>query len=478
VSADVARDPTYSWDMERSLLGGLILDPSQIPDIAEVIRPGDFHMEAHAALFRILHRMHEAGQGIDVALVMDEVIRLDCAREVDGFAYVGGLPALCPSVENLPDYATRLRELGTRRAMVLALERSVADIKAGADIREVIASAGAVVSEASEATAGKERPRFVMVGETARAVMAEIHAAADETAPKSERVLIPTGFTGLDKMLIGFEPGDLVIIGGRSGMGKSAFVGNLAINRATAGYGVAIHSAEMARHAIVRRLMAAVGRASASQMRAGKIDTENYRRLVEAAEKLDTMPIAIDDGKGATIADLRNRIKRLSMPGGRRVSVVAVDYLQLLKPAGRGGNREGDVAAIARGLKELAAELQVVMLALSQISRGVEGRQDKRPGMADLRESGEIEQAADAILLLYRDDYYHPDTTQKGIAEAILAKLREGRTGTVPLAWLADYLLFQTLVTEGAWSPPPLPKAPKGKGRRDIEDPDEDGSFY
>ena len=470
----------YSWELERALLGGLILDPTQIPDVADVIRPGDLHRPPHAELFRILKGMSDGGLTIDLPVLIEEVLRLDKIQAVDGIAYVAGLPGACATVESIPAYAIRLRDLGTQRALEAELTRALAALREGSAIADVVATAGAALTDASEAAAGKAPPRFTMVGEIAREVIAEIHDAADDK-PKAERKLIPTGFAGLDQMLIGFEPGDLVIVGGRSGMGKSAFVGNLAIQMATAGYGVAIHSAEMVKRAIVRRMLSAIGRASASQLRAGRVDIDNFRRFVSAAETIDTLPIAIDDGRGASLIDLRNRLRRLKLPDGRPVSVVAIDYLQLLRPDRRAGTRENDVSAIARGLKELAGELGVVMIALAQISRGVEGRSDKRPGMADLRESGEIEQAADAIMLLYRDDYYNPDTENRGVCECILAKLREGKTGTVPLAWLPDYLLFQSMVHDGKWTPTP-PATPastkyRGKGRPSTTDPD-DGPMF
>lgn len=485
-AAEDMRENSYSWEMERALLGGLILDPTQIPDVAETIRPGDFHRPQHAAMFGLIHRMHSAGAGIDIATVLEEITRLACAEEMGGFAYAANLPNACPTVENIPDYATRLRELGTRRAMEMEFRRGIEAIRAGADLREVIANAGAALSEASEASAGKEAPRFVMIGETAREVIAEVHAAADDRAPKVSRVMIPTGYPLLDKRLIGFEPGDLVIIGGRSGMGKSAFVGNLALNMGRAGYGVAILSLEMMRKANVRRMLCADGRASSSQLRAGRLDLENYRRLVAATERVDGLPIAIDDGKGAGVTDLRARLRRLTMPKGQRVSVVAVDYLQLLRPGRRAGNREAEVSGIARDLKELAAELGVVILALSQIARGVEGRADKRPMMSDLRESGEIEQAADAVILLYRDDYYHSDSPQRGVCEIIVAKLREGSTGTVPLAWHGDYQLFESLDSPG-WAPAPVPapaygkktkSTPKGSAAPPPSDPDDPGPMF
>lgn len=480
-AAEDMRENSYSWEIERALIGGLMIDPSQIPDVAEVIRPGDFHRPQHAALFGMIHRMHGAGAGIDIVTVLEEVTRIGCADELGGIAYVANLPNACPTVENIHGYAVRLRELGTRRGMELEFRRGIEAIRSGVDLREVIANAGAALSQASEATAGKEPPRFVMIGETAREVIAEVHAAADEHAPKVPRVMIPTGYPLLDKRLIGFEPGDLVIIGGRSGMGKSAFVGNLALNMARIGYGVAILSLEMMRKANVRRMLCADGRASSSQLRAGRLDLQNYRRLVAATERLDGLPIAIDDGKGAGVTDLRARLRRLTMPEGKRVSVVAIDYLQLLRPGRRAGNREAEVSGIARDLKELAAELGVVILALSQIARGVEGRADKRPMMSDLRESGEIEQAADAVLLLYRDDYYHADSPQRGVCEIIVAKLREGSTGTVPLAWHGDHQLFESLDSPG-WAPAPVPTPTSGKKSKSTPkgagyavDPDDPG---
>lgn len=467
----------HAWTIERGLLGGLLLDPTQIPDVGDVLAPRDFHRPQHGALFAHLTRLITTGP-VDVSLVLADLARRDALEESGGASYIAALPSDCPSVENIPAYAARVRESSNRRMLRMVLLGAAEALDDGEDLTSVIEHAETRIADLRKLAVGKDDARFVRVGDIAQEVIKRASTPPAEDAPA---VMITTGFPEIDRRVVGFSPGDLIIVAARSGMGKTAFALNLSINMARAGFPVAIHSSEMTSDANVRRMLCAVGRASAMQLKSGRVDDENLRRLILGAEALTDLPIAIDDRSGASLSDLRARLSRLRWEDGQRTAVLVIDYLQLLRAvAGRGGTRENEVSGIARGLKELGKELGLVVVALSQISRGVEQRGDKRPGMADLRESGEIEQAADAILLLYRDDYYNPESANKGICEAILAKLREGRTGTVPLAWLADYLLFQTLVHEGEWKPATAPptKAAKGRGRRDIDDPDEDGSFF
>lgn len=451
----------HGWNIERGLLGGLLLDPSQIEDIADLIGPRDFHRPQHGALFAALVRLASTGP-IDLPLVMADLAMREAMEECGGAGYVASLPNDCPSVENIPAYAARVRENASRRAMRMLMEAGAAALDDGEDMAAVIERTEARVADLRKLTVGKDDARFVPVGEIAQRVIVDVSTPPAEDAPVT---MITTGFDEIDKRVIGFSPGDLVILAARSGMGKTAFALNLAINMSRAGHPVAIHSSEMTSDANVRRMLCAVGRASAMQLKSRRIDEENLRRLVVGAEVLTDLPIAIDDRSNASLSDLRARLSRIRWGGGQRTEVLIIDYLQLLRAvAGRGGTRENEVSNIARGLKDLAKELGIVIIALSQIARGVEQRGDKRPGMSDLRESGEIEQAADTILLLYRDDYYHPDSTQKGVCEVNIAKQRDGKTGVVPVMWWGDYQLFSGMDATG-WTPAPVPaQAPPRRG--------------
>ncbi len=441
------------WTIERGLLGGLLIDSTQIESIADILTPRDFHRPQHGALFGHLVRLIATGP-VDVSLVLGDLARRDAAEACGGAAYVAALPSDCPSVENLPAYAARIKETAGRRAFRGIMAAGAEAIDDGEDLQETIERIEARVADLRKLTVGKDDARFVHVGEIAQNVVARAMSATEADAPK---VLIATGFAEIDRRLIGFAPGDLVILAARSGMGKTAFALNLSLNMARAGHCVAVHSSEMTADANVRRMLCAAGRASATQLKAGRLDDDNMRRLVLGAEILQDLPIAIDDRSNASLSDLRARLSRIRWGGGARTAVLVIDYLQLLRAvAGRGGTRENEVSGIARGLKDMAKELGIVIVALSQISRGVEQRGDKRAGMSDLRESGEIEQAADIILLLYRDDYYHPDTSQKGICEVNMAKVRDGVSGTIPVVWEGDHQLFVDMDATG-WTPAPVP---------------------
>lgn len=451
----------HDWTVERGLLGGLLLDATQIEDIADLIGPRDFHRPQHGALFAALVRLSTTGP-VDVSIVMADLARRGTMEECGGAGYVAALPNDCPSVENLPAYAARIREGASRRAMRMLMEAGAAALDDGEDLAAVIERTEARVADLRKLTVGKDDARFVPVGEVAQRVIERVSVAPTEDEPK---IMITTGFEEIDKRIIGFVPGDLVILAARSAMGKTAFALNLAINFARGGHPVGVHSSEMVNDANATRMLCAVGRVSATLVKARKLDDENLRRLIVGAEVLTDLPIVLDDRSNASLSDLRARLSRVRWANGQRTEVLIIDYLQLLRAvAGKGGTRENEVSNIARGLKDMAKELGIVIIALSQISRGVEQRGDKRPGMSDLRESGEIEQAADTIILLYRDDYYHPDSSQKGICEVNIAKQRDGKTGVVPVMWWGDYQLFSGMDATG-WTPAPVPaQAPPRRG--------------
>lgn len=442
-----------AWDVERGLLGGLIMDPTQIEDIGDLLVPDDFHRPQHGELFRHLARLVRGGP-VDLSILLDDLSRRQAIEVVGGAAYLAALPNACPSVENLPAYAARIREAATRRRLRALFEAGAAALDEGEDLLSVTERAESRIADLRKAAVGRDDARFVPVAELVKISMDRALTPPVEDAPVT---MLLTGYDEVDRRVIGLSPGDLVILAARSGMGKTAAALNIAINMARAGHGVAIHSSEMTADANVRRMLCAIGRASAMQLKAGRIDEENTRRLVMGAEVLSDLPIAIDDRSNASLSDLRARLSRIRWGGDQRTAVLFIDYLQLLRAvSGRGGTRENEVSTIARGLKDMAKELGIVVVALSQIARGVEQRADKRPSMSDLRESGEIEQAADTIFLLYRDDYYHPDTSQKGICEWNIAKQRDGKTGVVPIRWEGDHQLFVAMDATG-WTPAPVP---------------------
>jgi replicative DNA helicase len=482
-----------AWDVERGLLGGLLLDPTQIEDVGDLLLPDDFHRPQHGDLFRHLTRLVRGGP-VDLSIVLDDLTRRQAIEAAGGASYVAALPNACPSVEFLPAYAARIRETATRRRLRALFEAGAAALDDGEDLLSVTERAESRIADLRKAAVGKDDARFVPIADLVKISMDRALTPPADDAPVT---MLLTGYGEIDRRVIGLSPGDLVILAARSGMGKTAAALNIAVNMARAGHGVAIHSSEMTADANVRRMLCLVGRASAMQLKGGRLDDENMRRLVMGAEVLSDLPIAIDDRSNASLSDLRARLSRIRWRGEERTAVLFIDYLQLLRAvSGRGGTRETEVSQIARGLKDMAKELGIVIVALSQIARGVEQRADKRPSMSDLRESGEIEQAADTIFLLYRDDYYHPDTPQKGICEWNIAKQRDGKTGVVPVRWEGDHQLFVEMDATG-WTPAPVPsqapprraqaapaqpaapapkkqRAPKGGAQGKLIDPDDE----
>ncbi len=432
----------HNWETERSLLGGLLIDPSALAEIRERVDGADFHRPAHEALFVLLCELADARHVPDMTLVLDEIERRGMAERVGGVAYVVELPSACPSVANLDNYAARVHDHSVRRRLQLAAQAVIADVQAGElPTQELLDGAEQAIFAVSKLSGPQDwHPLAEVLDEQ---IMA-IHKRAENP---DAVVGIPTGFVDLDKKLAGLHPGQLIILGARPAMGKTAFALNIALSAAIRGnVAVGIFSLEMARQELVGRMLCSEARVDAGRVRTGRLDPdEDWRRLIDASERLHGLPMAIDDQSGLTVSQLKSKARRLKSLYPN-LGLIVVDYLQLMQ--GTGGpkeSREQVIATISRGMKILAKELQITVLALSQLNRGLESRTDKRPMASDLRESGAIEQDADVIMFIYRDEIYKPDTADKGIAEIIIAKQRGGETGTVRLAFLGEYTLFQNL---------------------------------
>jgi replicative DNA helicase len=431
----------HNWETERALLGGVMLDPSQLLEVRERVASADFHRPAHEALFALLCELADAGQSPDTTLVLDELARRGNAEKVGGAGYVAGLPAACPSVENLGTYASRVADHAVRRRLVLAAQTIIDEVEAGEKpTTDLLDVAEREVFALSQATGARDWHAIsTVVDEQLMEIQTRAERPGDVTG-------IPTGFTDLDRKLAGFHPGQLIILGARPAMGKTAFALNLALAAATrGGVAVGVFSLEMSRHELVGRMLCSDGRVDAGRVRTGRLSQDDWRRLMDAGERLHSLPIAIDDTSGLTVGQLRSKSRRLKSEHPN-LGLIVVDYLQLMQ--GTGGakeSREQVISTISRGLKILAKELGITVVALSQLNRGLESRTDKRPMASDLRESGAIEQDADVIMFIYRDEIYKEDSPDKGIAEIIVAKQRGGETGTVKLAFQGEFTLFQNL---------------------------------
>lgn len=430
----------HNWETERSLLGGLLLDSRQVTDVQEVVRAEDFAKPQHAALFTLVAAQVERMGAADIVSVLDELEQTGKVDDYGGASYLVALPQACPSVENLMVYARRVKEHAVRRRLHLAAEAILEDISEGSkDLPSLLDNAEKAVFDVAQLSTARDWHRL---GPLIDHEMLAIQQRAEN--PGSVQG-VTTGFVDLDKMMAGLHKTDLIILAARPAMGKTAFALNLAMNAAMkGGVGVGIFSLEMSRQQLTGRLLTAQARVDAGRVRTGQLDPhEDWRRLSDAADVLHGLPIFIDDTPGLTIHQLRSKARRLRSECPE-LGLIVVDYLQLMQ--GSGGakeSRENAISAISRGMKILAKDLQVPVIALSQLNRSLESRTDKRPMPSDLRESGAIEQDADIILFIYRDEVYNPDSPDKGLAEIIIAKQRSGPIGKVKLAFLNQFTLFQ-----------------------------------
>jgi replicative DNA helicase len=445
----------HNWETERSLLGGLLLDNQQLPEVLERIRAEDFHKPAHQLLFERMVQMSEAGRGCDLVAVLDEVARQPDPEKFGGVAYIAALPNACPSVENLSAYAQRVREHSVRRRLILAAREMIEDVQDGEkELTRLLDDAEKAIFDISQLSGSKDWHAIsTLVDEQMLEIQRrqELMRELRRSGQSAFVTGVTTGFVDLDRMLAGLQRTDLVILAARPAMGKTAFALNIALAAAEkAGVGVGVFSLEMGRHQLVNRLLTAHARVDASKVRVGELDMSmDWPRLNEASDALHSLPFYVDDTPGLSIAQLRSKARRLKQECPH-LGLIIIDYLQLMQGSGNPKeSREQIISNISRGLKILAKDLQVPVVALSQLNRSLEARTDKRPMMSDLRESGAIEQDADVILFIYRDEVYNEDSPDKGVAEIIVAKQRSGPIGTVKLAFLGQYTLFQNYADPG-----------------------------
>jgi replicative DNA helicase len=438
-----ARPFPQSVEAERALLGGLILDAEQFEDVAQVVGAEEFIRPDHGALFELIKAMRAEGAAVDSVTVPERVARGGKDERFGGLGYVLGLPDAVPSTTNLRHYAEVVRGKAVLRRVIEAAQRVS---EAAYEHQE---EAATVVEMASQA--------FLKLGEQdAKRSWEQVSLVVDEEIRRIERLSenpggvtgTTTGFAALDQKLSGLNPTDLIILAARPAMGKTALALNLVQNAAVlGGRGVGLFSLEMSRGQLVTRMLCCMGTVEGGKVRTGDLANDEWERLIEASEVLRRQSIHIDDTPGISMADVKARARRLkaAVPD---LGLIVIDYLQLMQGDDPKASRQQQISDISRGLKILAKDLQVPIVALSQLNRGVEQRQEKRPMVSDLRESGAIEQDADVIMFIYRDEVYNPASPDKGLAEVIIAKQRNGPTGTVKLAFQGQYTRFDNLADE------------------------------
>ena len=427
----------FSLEAEQSVLGAILIDPTCMDKLAGVLSAEDFMLEEHRDVFTAMQKMYLRSKTIDVVTLLDELIRDGVYDEAGGKDYIRLISEIVPSAANVMDYAEIVRDKSMLRSLISACD----DITAMAyseqeDTAHLVEMAEQKIFAVAE---GRENKGFTHIRDALVQVYDRLHLLAEN---KAEALGMPTGFSGLDRVLVGLGKSDLVLVGARPGMGKTSFAMNLATYAAiSTKKTVCIFSLEMSAEQLVSRVMSSEALIDSYRLRSGELTDEDWGKLAHAASRLSNCEILIDDTAGITVTGMKAKLRR-----EKNLGLVVIDYLQLMQSDRRIDNRVQEVAEISRGLKLLAKELQVPVICCAQLSRGPESRTDKRPMLSDLRDSGAIEQDADIVLFLYRDEYYKAEKDEpQNIAEVIVAKNRHGSTGNVKMGWFGQYTKFTTL---------------------------------
>jgi replicative DNA helicase len=438
------RSPPYSAEAEMAVLGGMLIDSDALSRAIEIVDDTMFYREGNRRTFRSMVRIFERGDVIDAVTLAEELRNAGDLEAVGGMAFLASLLDAVPTAANIEYHARIVREKAVLRRLIEAATGIIQETYASqSEVEDLLDHAEQKIFEVAQT---HDRKGFVWIKEILWPTFERIEALQ---ANQSAVTGVPTGFADLDELTAGFQPSDLIIVAARPSMGKTAFTLNIAQHAAiTAKQPVAFFSLEMSKEQLVQRVLCAEARVDASRLRRGRLMDDEYARLATAAGYLNTAPIYIDDTPGISVLEMRAKARRLKSDRPD-LSMVIVDYLQLMVGKGRTENRQQEVSEISRGLKALAKELDVPVVALSQLSRAVEQRPDKRPMMSDLRESGAIEQDADVIMFLYRPEYYYGPVDKdgnslEGRAEVIIGKQRNGATGKIDLMFMKEFTRFES----------------------------------
>lgn len=432
--------PPQSVDAEESVLGSILLDSHALDRVIESMSDADFYRESHRKIFRAMIALSEKNEPIDLVTLTDTLKARGELQDVGGAIYLAELSDKVPSAANVAHYARIIREKAVLRSLINVSNEIASRCYNGEeDMEHFLDEAERLIFEVSEK---RIRPAFFKMGD----MIMDTIKTVEKLYERKELVTgVPTGFLDLDRMTAGFQPADLVVVAARPSMGKTAFVMNIAQYVALhANTAVGVFSLEMSKEQLVMRMLCSEARVDNAKVRAGYLGERDFPRLAMAAGRLAEAPIFIDDTPAQNVLELRAKARRLKREAN--LGLVIIDYLQLMRGLTAQENRTQELSEISRGLKSLAKELNVPVVALSQLNRQVEQRADRRPMMSDIRESGAIEQDSDVILFIYRDEVYKQDSQDEGIAEIIIGKQRNGPTGTVRLVFRKEYTRFDNLV--------------------------------
>ena len=435
--AEMQKNLPCALEAEQSVLGSILIDPNCFADLTEIIRAEDFYLDEHGEIFYAMQDLFAKSREIDLVTLIDTLVSRGVYNEEESKKYIKIIAETVPSASNVLDYAKIVREKSLLRSLI-GVSDEIRDMafSAQGDVKDIIDGAEAKVFAIAQ---GSENKGFVHIREAISRTYARLDLLARD---KNAGAGTPTGFSGLDRTIVGLGEGDLVLIGARPGMGKTSFAMNIATNIAKiTKKNVCVFSLEMSAEQLASRMLSSEALVDSYAIRSGDLTTEQYKKLADAAADLSENDILIDDTTGITVTRMKAKLRRV-----KNLGLVVVDYLQLMQGERKNSdNRVLEVGDISRGLKILAKELKIPVICCAQLSRGPESRTDKRPMLSDLRDSGAIEQDADIVMFLYRDEYYkEPGAGEQSIAECIVAKNRHGSTGTVKLGWIGQFTKFIT----------------------------------
>jgi len=431
--------PPQNMEAEQSVIGSVFLDKEAIYKVMRILSPNDFYSESHKLIYEVLLDLNDNALAIDLLTVTENLRQKDYLDKVGGVTYIASLPGMVPTSANVEHYAKIVEEKSLLRTLIsLASRIANMSYEGSENAQRLMDEAERMILELSSR---RSTSAFTPIKEILLKILEYIEFLSEN---KGSVTGVSSGFTDLDSICSGFQKGDLMILAARPSMGKTSLGLNVAQHAALhSKIPVAFFSLEMSKEQLVQRMLCAEAMVDQHKLRTGNLKDEDWEKINNMAAKLASVPIFIDDTPAISIRELRAKARRLQAEHG--LGLVVIDYLQLMQAGKKTDNRQQEIAEISRSLKGLAKEMKVPVLALAQLSRSVEQRQDKKPLLSDLRESGSLEQDADMVMFIYRDEYYNPDSEKKGIAEIIVAKQRNGPTGIVELGFLKEYTRFVNL---------------------------------
>ena len=433
----LARQLPQSLEAEQAVIGAMLIDPACVAEVIELLRPEDFYAEEHQRIFETIYSMFNSARKIDPVTVLDQLKAQGYYDDAGGRAYLMQLMEVTPTSANVKEYAAIVRDKSMLRAIATAAGEIQTMAFSGAG------SAAEIAELAEQKIYAVRQGREIKGLAPIKSIIMDLYAQLDERSRSDSDIPgLTTGFRDLDVALTGLNKSDLILVAARPGIGKTAFALNIALNAAKAsGKAVAVFQLEMSKDQLAARFLASEALLDSQKLKTGNLNQDDWIKIARATSVLAKTHLFVDDNPAITVAEIKAKCRRL----GDSLGLIVIDYIQLMQTGGRRSeNRVQEVAEISRGLKIMAKELNVPVVCLSQLSRAAEQRADKRPMLSDLRESGAIEQDADIVMFIYRDDYYDAESDDKNVAEIILAKNRHGATGTVELQWIGQYTTFSS----------------------------------